>query len=144
MGMESEFSALDISAAGLTAQRTRMNVVAENLANAETTRTADGGPYRRKLVHFGAEPLAPFSQALDAAQATSVKVLGIEESEEPLRMIHQPSHPDANADGMVMLPNVNPVLEMVDLLAATRAYEANVTAVQAAKSMANKALEIGR
>jgi flagellar basal-body rod protein FlgC len=142
--MDGEFNALEISAAGLTAQRTRLNVVAENLANAETTRTTDGGPYRRKLVRFGAEPLAPFSQALDAAQTTSVKVLGIEESQEPPRMIHQPSHPDANADGFVMLPNINPVLEMVDLLAATRAYEANVTAVQAAKSMANKALEIGR
>jgi flagellar basal-body rod protein FlgC len=142
--MDNEFGALDISAAGLMAQRTRLNVVAENLANAETTRTEAGGPYRRKLVRFGAEPLAPFSQALSAAQATSVKVLDIEESQEPLRMIHQPAHPDANAEGFVMLPNINPVLEMVDLLAATRAYEANVTAVQAAKSMSNKALEIGR
>ena len=142
--MEETFGALDISASGLMAQRTRLNVIAENLANAETTRTADGGPYRRKLVRFGAEPLASFSHTLDAMQATSVKVLSIEESEEPMRMIHQPSHPDADGAGYVMLPNINPILEMVDLLAATRAYEANVTAVQAAKSMGAKALEIGR
>jgi flagellar basal-body rod protein FlgC len=142
--MDGDLNALEISASGLTAQRTRLNVVAENLANAETTRTPDGGPYRRKLVVFGAEPAGGFGAALQAVQASSVKVLSIEESAEAPRMIHQPSHPDANAEGYVMLPNVNPVLEMVDLLAATRAYEANVTAVQAAKSMANKALEIGR
>ena len=142
--MERELSAMEISATGLTAQRMRLNVVAENLANAETTRTADGGPYRRKLVVFGAEAANGFGAALDAAQASSVRVLSIEESGEPPRRIHQPSHPDANADGYVLLPNVNPLLEMVDLLAASRAYEANVTAVQAAKSMANKALEIGR
>jgi len=142
--MDGELSALDISASGLVAQRARLNVVAENLANAETTRTAEGGPYRRKAILFGAEPAGAFGAALDAVQASTVKVLGIEESAEAPRMIHQPTHPDANADGYVMLPNINPVLEMVDLLAATRAYEANVTAVQAAKSMASKALEIGR
>jgi flagellar basal-body rod protein FlgC len=142
--MQRELSALEISATGLTAQRLRLNVLAENLANAETTRTPDGGPYRRKLVVFGAEPANGFGAALDAAQTSSVQVLGIEESSEPLRTIHQPGHPDANAEGYILLPNVHPLLEMVDLLAASRAYEANVTAVQAAKSMANKALEIGR
>jgi flagellar basal-body rod protein FlgC len=142
--MDGELNALEISATGLTAQRLRLNVVAENLANAETTRTTDGGPYRRKLVVFGAEPAGDFTSALQGVQASTVKVLSVEESPEAPRMVLQPSHPDANADGYVMLPNINPVLEMVDLLAATRAYEANVTAVQAAKSMANKALEIGR
>ncbi len=142
--MDAELSALDISAAALSAQRTRMNVVAENLANAETTRTADGGPYRRKLVAFGAEPASAFVQALDAAQGSLVRVTGVVESQDPPRMVHQPAHPDANAEGYVAFPNVNPVLELVDLLGATRAYEANVTAVQAAKSMINKALEIGR
>lgn len=142
--MDGELNALDISASGLTAQRVRLNVLAENLANAETTRTADGGPYRRKLVVFGAEPAGGFDAALEAVQASTVKVLAIEESPDAPRMIHQPSHPDANPEGYVMLPNVNPILEMVDLLAATRAYEANVTAVQAAKGMASKALEIGR
>jgi flagellar basal-body rod protein FlgC len=139
-----ELSALDISAAGLVAQRMRLNVVAENLANVETTRTPDGGPYRRKVAVFGAEPSESFGQALGTAQAESVRVLGVEESGEPIRMVHQPGHPDANAEGYVSLPNINPVLEMVDLLGATRAYEANITALQAAKSMATKALEIGR
>ncbi len=142
--MANELSALDISAAGLSAQRTRMNVVAENLANAETTHTVDGGPYRRKLVAFGTEPASGFIQALDAAQGSLVRVVGVVESQEPARMVHQPGHPDANAEGYVALPSINPVLEMVDLLAATRAYEANVTVVQATKSMLNKALEIGR
>jgi flagellar basal-body rod protein FlgC len=142
--MDGEISALDISAAGLTAQRMRLNVVAENLANVETTHGPDGGPYRRKLVQFATEPAPSFGQALGAAQADIVKVVGIQESQEPPRLILQPTHPDANAEGYVSYPNVNPVLEMVDLLSATRAYEANVTAIQAAKSMAHKALEIGR
>ena len=142
--MDGEINALDISAAGLSAQRTRMNVLAENLANAETTRTADGGPYRRKLVVFGNESPTTFGQTLDAEQSTLVKVVDVAESDDSPRVVYQPSHPDANAEGYVTLPNINPVLEMVDLLAATRAYEANVTAVQAAKSMYTKALEIGR
>ena len=142
--MDGEINALDISASGLSAQRTRMNVLAENLANADTTRTEDGGPYRRKLVVFGNESPLTFPQALDAEQSTLVKVVEVTESDDSPRVVYQPSHPDANAEGYVTLPNINPVLEMVDLLAATRAYEANVTAVQAAKSMYTKALEIGR
>lgn len=142
--MEAALSALDISAAGLSAQRTRMNVLAENLANVETTRTEGGGPYRRKLVVFGNEPAFPFAQTLGAAQGSLIKVFEVVESQEAPRLVHQPSHPDANAEGYVGLPNINPILEMVDLLAATRAYEANITAIHAAKSMLNKALEIGR
>jgi flagellar basal-body rod protein FlgC len=142
--MDGEITALDISGAALSAQRTRLNVLAENLANAETTRTADGGPYRRKMVVFGSESPPAFVQALDAEQSSLVKVVDVVESDEPPRLVHQPAHPDANAEGYVALPNINPVLEMVDLLAATRAYEANVTAVQATKNMFNKALEIGR
>ncbi len=142
--MEGELTALDISAAGLSAQRIRLNVLAENLANTETTRTAEGGPYRRKVVVVGNEPAAPFVQALDAAQGSLVKVVQVVENDELPRLVHQPAHPDANAEGYVAFPSINPILEMVDLLAATRAYEANVTAVQAAKSMLNKALEIGR
>jgi flagellar basal-body rod protein FlgC len=118
--------------------------MAENLANMETTRAADGGPYRRRLVVLGSEPVSEFGQVLDAAQGATVKVVEIRESDTPPRLIHNPSHPDANAEGFVALPNINPILEMVDLLSATRAYEANVTAIQAAKSMFNKALEIGR
>jgi flagellar basal-body rod protein FlgC len=142
--MEGDLTALDISAAGLSAQRIRMNVLAENLANAETSRTADGGPYRRRLVVFGAERAGTFRQAMDAVEVSTVRVVEVVESQEPPRLIYQPSHPDASAEGYVALPNINPVLEMADLLMATRAYEANVTAIQAAKSMYNKALEIGR
>lgn len=142
--MDGEIGALEISAAGLAAQRVRLNVVAENLANAETTRTADGGPYRRKLLELGSEASSSFGQLLGTAQVEVVRVQGIRESEEPARLVHQPGHPDANPEGYVAYPNVNPVLEMVDLLAASRAYEANVTALQAAKSMGQKALEIGR
>lgn len=142
--MDGDIGALEISGSGLAAQRVRMNVIAENLANIETTRTGEGGPYRRKLVVFGSEAGSGFAQALDAARTGGVSVLEVRESAEPLRRVHQPAHPDADQDGYVTLPNINPLLEMVDLLAATRAYEANVTAVQAAKSMATKALEIGK
>ena len=141
--MDGELSALDISASALVAQRIRLNVVTENLANAETTRGPDGGPYRRKVAIFGAERAGTFDQALAAAVST-VTVPDIQESEDAPRAVYQPAHPDANPEGYVMMPNINSVLEMADLLAATRAYEANVTAVQAAKSMATKALEIGR
>ena len=141
--MDGELSALDISASALVAQRIRLNVVTENLANTETTRGPDGGPYRRKVAIFGAERAGTFDQALTAAVST-VTVPDIQESEDAPRAVYQPAHPDANPEGYVMMPNINSVLEMADLLAATRAYEANVTAVQAAKSMATKALEIGR
>ena len=141
--MDGELSALDISASALVAQRIRLNVVTENLANAETTRGPDGGPYRRKVAIFGAEPAGTFGQAL-ATEVSTVTVPDIQESEDAPRAVYQPAHPDANPEGYVMMPNINSVLEMADLLAATRAYEANVTAVQAAKSMAAKALEIGR
>ena len=141
--MDGELSALDISASALVAQRIRLNVVTENLANAETTRGPDGGPYRRKVAIFGAERAGTFDQALTAAVST-VTVPEIQESEDAPRAVYQPAHPDANPEGYVMMPNINSVLEMADLLAATRAYEANITAIQAAKSMATKALEIGR
>ena len=142
--MEGEVTALEISAGAMAAQRGRINILAENLANAETTRTAEGGPYRRKLAVFGAEPVAEFAQTLEGAQLSTVRLLDVTESPEPPRLVYHPGHPDANAEGYVAFPNVNPLLEMTDLLAASRAYEANVTAVQATKAMANKALEIGR
>lgn len=142
--MDGEFQAMEISATGLAAQRARLNLLAENLANAETTRLPEGGPYRRKMPVLGSEPAGSFDQALAGAQVPGVRVLEVVESAEPPRLVYLPAHPDANAEGFVAFPNVNPVLEMVDLLAATRAYEANITAVQAAKSMFQKALEIGR
>jgi flagellar basal-body rod protein FlgC len=142
--MDGELTTLAISAAGLSAQRTRMNILAENLANAETTRSEDGGPYQRKLVVLGSEPAASFGETLEAARGNLVKVQEIAPSTDPPRLVYMPAHPDANAEGYVALPNINPVLEMVDMLGATRAYEANLTAVGALKSMINKSMEIGR
>jgi flagellar basal-body rod protein FlgC len=126
-------SSFDVSASGLSAQRRRLDLVAENIANAETTRTVEGGPYRRKM------PI--FSTALEAA---GVEVLGVVEDSRPPRMEHRPGHPDANANGYVAMPNVNVLEEMVDMVSATRSYEANVTALESAKSMVKRALEIGR
>lgn len=138
----------DISASGLAAERLRMDVIAENLANANTTRTAAGGPYRRKVVVFAPqEPDSGFSSLLRNelnSKSKGVRVQGIMEDQSPLRQVYDPGHPDANAEGMVTLPNVNVVLEMVDLIAATRAYEANLAALNASRTMANQALELGR
>jgi len=140
------FSSMDISATALSAERTRMNLISSNLANVNSTRTAEGGPYKRKDAIFTATPLpGSFASALDKAQgARSVEVTGVVEDQRPPRLQYEPSHPDANAAGYVAYPNVNPVEEMADMINATRSYEANVTAVQAAKSMAMKTLEIGR
>ena len=143
--MDSVFGAMDVSASGLSAQRQRMNLIAENLANAETTRTPAGGPYRRKEILLSAQGPSPFGDVLGRlTSAGGVEVVGVQESQAPARRVYNPTHPDADPQGFVAMPNINPVVEMVDLLAATRAYEANVTAIQAAKSMAQKALEIGR
>ncbi|HEY6781566.1 MAG TPA: flagellar basal body rod protein FlgC [Thermoleophilaceae bacterium] len=143
------FGALDISASGLTAERLRMNVTAENLANAQTTRGADGGAYKRKLVVLeqadgSAGPTRPsFGSQLDGAMG-GVKVAQVAEDSAPDRMVYDPSHPDADANGYVHMPNVNPVTEMVDLISASRSYEANVTAMQTAKQMYSKTLDILR
>lgn len=144
MGM---FGAIDAAASGLTAERLRLDVISNNIANANTTRTAEGGPYRRQLVVF--EPRSKtntFSQMLarEMDPGQGVRVVGITKDESPLRMVYDPSHPDANQEGYVAMPNINIVSEMVDMITATRAYEANVTAVNSAKSMAMKALDIGR
>jgi flagellar basal-body rod protein FlgC len=145
MGM---FDALEISASGLTAERMRMDVTAQNLANAQTTRGADGQPYRRKEVVL-AERQGPgsFGAALAGAMSTGAKgveVAAITEDQTPLKRVYDPSHPDADADGYVQMPNVDTVAEMVDLISAQRAYEANVTAMQAAKQMFAKTLELLR
>ena len=144
MGM---FSAINASASGLSAERLRMDVISNNIANVNTTRTAEGGPYRRQLVIF--EPRSdqmPFSQILSNQldSGSGVRVTGITKDNSPTRKVYDPNHPDANKDGYVEMPNINIVSEMVDMITATRAYEANVTAVNAAKSMALKALEIGK
>ncbi len=142
-------TSMHISASGLSAHRTRMNIISMNMANVNTTRTKDGGPYRRKITIHEAVPfkdrlIRAAHDARVAREESGVKVVAIEDSQDALRMVYDPSHPDANADGYVAYPNVNIVTEMVNMMTAVRAYEANVTAINAAKDMALKALEIGR
>lgn len=143
---------LAISASGMTAERLRMDVVANNLANVNTTRTPGGGPFRREEValapataSFG-ETLAGLSGEDDGTASVQggVQVSGIVPDMRPFKRVYQPGHPDADKQGYVNLPNVDTVTEMVDMMGATRAYEANVAAVGAVKGMAMKALEIGR
>ena len=138
----------DISASGLQAQRLRMNIISSNLANIQSTRTAQGGPYRRKEVIFTGVPLQEqtFGRALTLASSPlqAVQVTAIMEDTRDPKRIFDPGHPDADADGVVFLPNINLMEEMVNLMSATRSYEANITVIDAAKSMALKALEIGR
>lgn len=142
--------ALNVSASGLTAQRARMNVIAENLANINTTRTVEGGPYRRKDVVFSSvqTPTPGSFQAELEKRATQtpggVRLAAIIEDPRPPVIRFDPNHPDADENGYVQLPNVNIVEEMVNMISATRAYEANVTAAQATKDMARTALDIGR
>ena len=150
------FGSLDISASALSAERLRMDVTAENLANAQSTRTAGGGPYRRKEVVLEATGDGGFAGALASARAGGgsagsgggpdggVRVSGIVEDQTPNRLVYDPSHPDANAQGYVSMPNVNPVTEMVDLISASRSYEANVTAMQTSKQMFTKTLDLLR
>lgn len=143
--MGSIFGSMEISVTALAAQRIRMNLIAENLANAEVTRTPSGGPYRRKGVALGAREPSAFDALLNAdGEPGGVEVLKIVESQAPPNLVYNPSHPDADARGYVAMPNINPVIEMVDLMSASRAYEANISAIQIAKSMMAKTLEIGR
>lgn len=136
--------AINVSASGLNAQRTRLNVIAGNLANVSTTRTPEGGPYKRKDVVFESRPTGEtFGQVL-GEQVQKVGISEVVEDTAPPRMQYDPSHPDANAQGYVAMPNINLVEEMVNLLAATRSYEANVTALNSSKDMAMRALEIGK
>ena len=145
-------NAMGISASGLDAQRLRMNVIASNLANANFSRTSEGGPYRRRDVIFAAAPHAvPYQGGFgnllrinSGPQVQSVQVVGLIEDQRPFKTVYDPQHPDANDQGYVSLPNVNILEEMVNLISATRSYEANVTALSATKSMIQKALEIGR
>lgn len=170
MGMGNLFTAFDVSAAGLSAQRARLNVISTNLANVETTHTPEGGPYRRREVQFstgGPGSSGLFEQLLASQRQLGVSVektsprhldpagplpfadppvelkhTVVTDEETPLRMEYDPGHPDANEDGYVAYPNVDVVREMVDLMAASRAYEANVTVMNATKAMLRKALEI--
>lgn len=164
--MSDLFSSLKISGSGLSVFRHKMNVVAENLANAETTKTSAGGPYMKKTLKISAKPTAEkFAGELKSAAVTLTRTnqqhiaalpakFGkgenvfyangketVDKNQEP-RMVYDPSHPDANADGFVAMPNVDPLIEMVEMMAASRAYEANLAAIQAVKTMTNKALDI--
>ena len=139
---------MQISASGLTSQRLRMNVISSNLANSHTTRTQEGGPYRRKDVVFSSQPREEtFENAMQSqlnGKLSEVKVTGIVNDPRPPVLKYDPGHPDADEKGFVSLPNVNLIEEMVNMMSATRSYEANVTAVNASKRMALKALEIGK
>lgn len=160
------FDALDISSSGLSAQRRKLTAIASNLANVDTTRTDEGGPYkRRRVVMLEAPKMTKFSTMLDQAEnrlrVTDLRhhtegeprpgeffvgsgVLSQEVREETVkpRMVYDPNHPDAREDGMVLYPDVNTITEMVDMIAASRAYEANITVMNAAKDMANRSLDI--
>ncbi len=140
------FRALEISASGLTAQRARMDTITENLANSESTISATGGPYRRKIVVLQPVDERTFPAVLRGAGSPDggVRVVGSRETSDTPRRVYQPGHPQAGADGFLTLPNVNPITEMVDMLLTTRAYEANAAAFQAAKSLGTKLLEILR
>jgi flagellar basal-body rod protein FlgC len=142
------FDALNTSSAALSAQRLRMNLISGNLANVNTTRTSQGGPYRRKEAVFAALPLDQSFKRILADRRNnniaSVKVARVIEDRNPPVMKYDPQHPDADAKGYVAMPNINLMEEMVNMISATRGYEANVTALKAAKDMALKALEIGR
>ena len=134
---------LQITASGLTAQRLRLQTVASNTANARTTRTEEGGPYKKQMPLLEAVRDEPFGSEMDRAMAR-VEVMGVVESDDPPVMVHDPSHPDADADGYVAYPNVNVLEEMVDLMTTARTYEANANVLEMTDMMANTALEIGR
>ena len=134
---------LQITASGLTAQRLRLQTVASNMANARTTRTEEGGPYKKQMPLLEAVRDEPFGSEMDRAMAR-VEVMGVVESEAPPVMVHDPGHPDADADGYVAYPNVNVLEEMVDLMTTARTYEANANVLEMTDMMANTALEIGR
>lgn len=143
------FRSMAISGSALTAERLRLDIIANNLANANTTRTPEGGPYRRQMAVFtprgeeaqfmfpGVEPQGPF-------RGRGVRVAGVVQDPSAFKRVYEPGHPDADASGYVSLPNVNVVTEMVDMMAASRAYEANVAAITASRTMAEKALDLGR
>lgn len=144
------FDAMNISATGLTAERTRMDIISKNIANANVTRTANGGPYRRQMVTF--EEKVTFEDVLNSmtgrldtqVKGGGVKITQIVEDQTPFVKVYEPGHPDADEEGYVSKPNVETVKEMVDLITASRSYEANVNAMNITKGMCLKALEIGK
>jgi flagellar basal-body rod protein FlgC len=141
------FSMLEISGSALTAERQRAEIVAANMANSNTTRTAEGGPYRRKEVVFASTRTSPFQLAMANAgglpgRVPTVRIARVINDPSPAQMRYEPGHPDANAQGYVAYPSINPVQEMVDLMGATRAYQLNASAVNASKQLLQTALDI--
>ena len=143
-------SSFNISASGMTAQRLRLDVASENIANIETTRTEAGTPYRRKMVTLEAKEdnfhtiMNRVIQRKNSSSNAGVVVSAITEDQTELKAVYNPEHPDANAEGYVLMPNVDLIKETTDAMAATRSYEANITAFNAVKLMAQKAMEIGK
>jgi flagellar basal-body rod protein FlgC len=147
-------SSMNISASALTAQRQRLDIISENVANVDTTRTENGDPYRRKMVVFEAKGGNTFQDTLNNAilgrsvngkeASPGVRVSEIVEDQSALKSVYNPEHPDADANGYVSMPNVNMLEETIDSMSATRSYQANVTVLNAVKLMAQKALDIGR
>ncbi|NLJ79135.1 MAG: flagellar basal body rod protein FlgC [Tissierellia bacterium] len=142
------FDSINISASALSAEKTRIDIITKNMANARTTRSTGGGPYRRQMVVFEENRGKSFSEYLgrynDAMNGKGVIIREIVEDDRPFKLKYEPGHPDADQDGYVSMPNVEMVNEMVDMIDAQRAYEANITALNSTKSMMMKALEIGR
>ena len=142
------FNSLSVSASGMTAQRQRAEVLVENIANADTTRTANGGPYRRQDVVFASQPVGqPFSSVLQAQmdnqpQGVAISQIVVDQSEPDRRYL--PGHPDADKDGYVLFPKMNPAEDMVDLMGASRSYQANVSAISAVKEMINRSMDLFR
>jgi flagellar basal-body rod protein FlgC len=146
------FTSLDIAASGMTAQRLRMDIIADNIANANTTRTPRGGPFRRHLAVFAARTPPPAGLGLPPGAGwesgpmpfTGVRVIGIGEDNSPFNMVYDPGHPDADAEGYVSYPNINPIVEMVDLIESNRAYEANLSVFEVTKQLLMRTLTMGR
>lgn len=137
------FTAFNVSASGLSAQRVRMNVVSSNLANVNSIETSQGGPYRRQDVIFEAAPTETSFRDILKEKIKTVAVADVIDDRRPFRTVYEPYHPNADKNGYVHYPNVNVIEEMVNMISASRSYEANVSAIKATKSMAMKALEIG-
>lgn len=137
-------SAVSAAATALAAERQRIEVAVSNLANAESTRGPDGQPYRRRDVVLASAPMETFDRSLSRATATGVQVAAVVDDQSSPRQRYEPSHPDANQDGYVSLPNVDPAEEMVDMMGAARAYQANLTAINLIRDTVQKALELGR
>lgn len=142
------FNSIDVSSSALTAEKTRIDIIAKNMANANSTRATGGRPYRRQMVVFQENKSKLFEEYLSEKtnknQAKGVKISKIVEDDTPFKLKYEPGHPDANEEGYVEMPNVDTIKEMVDLISAQRSYDANITAMNSSKSMLMKALDIGR